>query len=370
MFKFMNDLLVAGSKRASLKKVCSVNIASHVPNRQYLANERILGIGFASFNDQGTIEVSSLKLKDDTDAAEAMLLEQFDAFLKNNPPYICTGFNWLAYDMPLLSIKRARLRNEGRQLWNIANLCECTLGIDLQHSVRYVLVTKYNEGWNYRRIEEVLGHQFMSGMQLAPYIPLPPDNPEAMYDLWKKGDTVLDDRLKSIVFNNTQIVKRLIEVFEAETGEFLGKARRTSSMSSTGQRGYPPKATPTYYRKSYQQYQPQQYPQNQQSWNRGQNQWKQQQAPQGQQQPWAQQPPQTQPPWAQQQAPQTQPPWAQQQAPQTPQPWAQNPSTQAGSPTQTSPQQPWMNPQPTIPTQTTPDSQPIPDPKNEPPSTT
>lgn len=104
---------------ANWSRVFSLDMETHPPTKNdMLTNERILGIGMGRRIGK-ELEIKLFVLEKDDDESESTLLEQFDAYLKQNRPYGVVGFAFRGYDIPLLAIKRQRI---GPRFWAIRDL--------------------------------------------------------------------------------------------------------------------------------------------------------------------------------------------------------------------------------------------------------
>lgn len=255
LFQSCLQISVKNPNNNGLKKVCSIDIQSRILKQKFLSNERILGIGFAQFNEQGQIATEVFKLKDDTEAAESMLFSQFDEFLGKANPMIVSGFHLTAYDIPLLAIKRSHHRTSSTGFWNIGNLVEYSLLLELKHQTRFAVFEQTND-FKMRTPEQLVQLAFFKDLSLQPSVISEEElkKEDFIYELWKSENLKFDNLLRNSVYNNLLFTKKL-----AETPNLNQSLSNASGTPLNPQQQYPKKTYP-YTKSTYQNtYQAPQY---------------------------------------------------------------------------------------------------------------
>jgi len=188
-------------------KVISLDLETHVINNQFLSNERILSISFArricgSLLDKEGIEVKTIILEEDDDESEEYLLVNLNDEIEKIKPLCVTGYGIRYYDIPLLQLKR---RKYNLKIWNIVDLIESTVHIDLYQ------LFKYNK---YRKLADVLKSSEYANLPFRKTKNLVTDDrntkAEEVYQLWKEDKQKLKDYNEGDVHDTLLLAEKLL----------------------------------------------------------------------------------------------------------------------------------------------------------------
>jgi hypothetical protein len=175
--------------RATLGAICdagawhravSIDLETKIEKKSdFLSGERLLGIGFARRNRDGSAETRTLRLNEDTDEAEVELLNEAARWLYNVRPLLLIGYNISGYDYPLLALKvkwyddRARANcKEGekpafpREYWALKDALTRAFVLDMMHPLRYEMAKHEGGTAKYRSLAYSVAHPMFARVPL------------------------------------------------------------------------------------------------------------------------------------------------------------------------------------------------------------
>lgn len=189
------------------KRVIFLDLETHVINQQYLTNERILSISMArrvsgKFTTAEGIDVKTLFLERESDAAEKTLLEHFNVELGKIKPLGVIGYGIRQYDIPLLILKKQHYR---ALLWKLIDMTESAVHIDLYHILKYK---------RYRKLKEAITAPEFQALPLKRTKELVPQarngKGQEVYRLWQEDREKLQQYGEGDVHDTLLIAEKLM----------------------------------------------------------------------------------------------------------------------------------------------------------------
>lgn len=193
--------------RSNWNRVISLDLETHVIERQFLKNERVLAISYArringKFMETEGIETNTLILQNDSIESELELLKKFNTELKQIRPLCVIGYGLRYYDIPLLHLKR---RHYNITIWYIVDLIESTFQVDLYHILKYK---------KYKRLADVISSDEFSDLPLKKAKDIVSKDKmkkgEDIYKLWKENKEDLKNYVEGDVHDPLLIIEKLM----------------------------------------------------------------------------------------------------------------------------------------------------------------
>jgi len=231
-------------KAGAWNRAVSVDLETKIMKKSdFLSGERLLGIGFARRGREG-VETRTLRLKDDSDDAEAELLNDAAHWLYGVRPLLLLGYNIAGYDYPLLALKikwydeRARAAcKEGekpvfpREYWALKDAMTRAFVLDMMHPLRYGIAKHDGTTAKYRSLSFVVSHPkfkdtpLMRRKGLAEADALTADKDKQMnkgmkiYEMWKGHDPAFERYLEGDVHDFLLLAEETYGIGKAEKKE-------------------------------------------------------------------------------------------------------------------------------------------------------
>ena len=205
-------------------RAVSVDLETKIEKKSdFLSGERLLGIGFARRNRDGSAETRTLRLNEDTDDAEVELLNEAARWLYGVRPLLLLGYNISGYDYPLLALKvkwyddRARANcKEGekpsfpREYWALKDALTRGFVLDMMHPLRFVMAKHEGGTAKYRSLAYSVAHPMFAHVPLMRRKELAqPGRREGkdaqmgkgqkIYEMWKTRDPMFESYLEGDV---------------------------------------------------------------------------------------------------------------------------------------------------------------------------
>jgi len=227
-------------------RAVSVDLETKIMKKSdFLSGERLLGIGFARRTCDG-VETRTLRLKDDSDEAEAELLNEAARWLYGVRPLLLLGYNIAGYDYPLLSLKikwyddRARAAcKEGekpmfpREYWALKDAMTRAFVLDMMHPLRYEIARHDSCTAKYRSLSFVVSHKRFAEMKLMRRKGLAEADASAgkdaevrkdaqmnkglkIYEMWKSDDPAFESYLEGDVHDVLLLAEEIYSIGKIE----------------------------------------------------------------------------------------------------------------------------------------------------------
>ncbi|MFA4982772.1 MAG: hypothetical protein WC588_01005 [Candidatus Micrarchaeia archaeon] len=226
-------------------RAVSVDLETKIMKRgDFLSGERLLGIGFARRIGE-KVETRTLRLKDDSDGAEAELLNEAARWLFGVRPLLLLGYNIAGYDYPLLSLKikwydeRAKAAcKEGekpifpREYWALKDAMTRAFVLDMMHPLRFEIARHDSCTAKYRSLSFIVSHKRFEGAKLMRRKGLAESNAAAsagkdapagekdrqmdkgmkIYEMWKGNDPAFESYLEGDVHDVLLLAEEIYRI--------------------------------------------------------------------------------------------------------------------------------------------------------------
>ncbi len=240
-------------------RAVSIDLETKIEKKSdFLTGERLLGIGFAR-RTQGKVEVRTFRLKDDSDGAEAELMDVAARYLHTVKPLLLLGYNIAGYDYPLLALKvkwyddRARAACAvgqkpvfAREYWALKDALTRAFVLDMMHSLRFDIARHDNTTPKYRSLAFSVAHPKFASLPLmrrkglADVVPqvgtaavlqagtsnapsaqeikgndAPENKGKKIYEMWKSNDPAFEQYLEGDVHDVLLLAEEIYGVSES-----------------------------------------------------------------------------------------------------------------------------------------------------------
>lgn len=208
--RIINDLVVEKLKF----RIVAIDLETRIETRSdFLTDEIILGVSLARRLSSGDTERRSLILKEETNESEYELLREFSDIMKEWNPLVVVGYGCRDYDLPLLAIKKQRLKLKEKPVWGISNILNGSVHIELSDLSRYLFTKKYGEPRKYRSMAYVMKHKHFQDL---PFIDTKSEfelsfetKGKQIYECWKTKDPKFVNYLEAEAHDQLLIAERI-----------------------------------------------------------------------------------------------------------------------------------------------------------------
>jgi len=189
-------------------KVVAFDIESHVINKQFLNDERVLSISLAfresgKLLDKDGISIKTLTLREDNEESENKLLGELDNELAKIRPLGGIGFCSKTYDLPLLFLKNERRK---LKLWKLFDfVAGDVIQVDLYQFFKFSTTRKLKE---VLLAKEFSSLPFKNRKYLVENGNL--DKGEIIYQLWKEEPEKLREYIEADVYDTLILAEKLL----------------------------------------------------------------------------------------------------------------------------------------------------------------
>ncbi len=214
-------------KNGGAKRIISVDLETKIMTKDdFLTGERILAIGVAHLDSAGKIAYNTFVLAEETDDAEAKLLEEFGKYCMNLRPLVLAGYNISGYDFPLLCLKLKWYEthvkkkagdakpNLPREYWALKDALTMTYILDLMHPLRYEIGKRDNTTPKYKSLAAVLAHEAYAHLPLMRRKGIADatdtmSKGERIYNLWREKNPSFVHYLEGDVHDTLMLAREM-----------------------------------------------------------------------------------------------------------------------------------------------------------------
>lgn len=195
-------------------RIVALDLETRIEDKSdFLTNEIILGVSIARRNPFSKIEKKIIILNEETEESEYILLEELSQILLDWKPLVIVGYGCRDYDLPLLAMKKQKLKLEKRSIWGISNILNGSIHIELSDLSRYLFTKKFGEPRKYRSMAYVMKHKHF---QDIPFIDTKSEfelsfeeKGKQIYESWKMKDSKFKNYLEAEAHDQLLIAEKI-----------------------------------------------------------------------------------------------------------------------------------------------------------------